>query len=181
MGYSRKKSTPPRWKPCLKTSQEGINDSRNPDWGQWGSEPNTSSWPRGFTFIIAWITGTFSNEPCDANVAFCPKRKTRANSEMREKGKKILTEGGDVKRTSENTIHYLKIVTFLATRNTDSSINPWKCRLYKCRGMNRLQTMYLIRKLSSFWLQKHQQQYKPQKISNIIINATGNESPSKNV
>ena len=47
MGYSRKKSTPPRWKPCLKTSQEGINDSRNPDWGQWGSEPNTSLWPRG--------------------------------------------------------------------------------------------------------------------------------------
>ena len=50
------------------------------------------------------------------------KRKTRANSETREKGKEMLTEGGDVKRTSENTIHYLKIVTFLATRNTDSSI-----------------------------------------------------------
>ena len=121
MGCSR----PPWWKPSLKTSQEGVNDSRNPDWGQWGSEPNTLSWPRGLQIIIAWITGTFNNEPSDANVAFCPKHKTRANSEIREKGKKyILTEGGGVKRTNENTIHYLKIVTFLATTNTNSSINP---------------------------------------------------------
>ena len=32
----------------------------------------------------------------------------------------------DVKRTSENTFHYSKIVTILATRNTDSSINHRK-------------------------------------------------------
>ena len=32
----------------------------------------------------------------------------------------------DVKRTNENTIHYSKIVTFLATRNTDRSINHRK-------------------------------------------------------
>ena len=45
MGYFRKTSTPARWKPCLKTLQEGVNDSRNPDGGQWGSEPNTLLWP----------------------------------------------------------------------------------------------------------------------------------------
>ena len=33
----------------------------------------------------------------------------------------VLTDGGDVKRTNQNTIHYSKIVTFLATRNTDNS------------------------------------------------------------
>ena len=152
MGYSRKKSIPPRWKPCLKTSQEGINDCRNPDWGQWGSEPNTSSWPRGLKIIIAWITGAFNNEPSDANVAFCPKRKTRANSEMMEKGKKNIDWGWWCQKDHWNTIHYLKIVTFLATRNTDSSINPTKYQLYKWRGMNRLQKMYLTRNLSPFWL-----------------------------
>ena len=35
----------------------------------------------------------------------------------------VLTDRGDVKRTNQNTIHYSKIVTFQATRNTDSSIN----------------------------------------------------------
>ena len=38
----------------------------------------------------------------------------------------ILTDAGDVKRTSENTFHYSKIVTILATRNTDSGINHRK-------------------------------------------------------
>ena len=38
----------------------------------------------------------------------------------------MLTDGGDVKRTNENTIHCSKIVIFLATRNVDSSINHRK-------------------------------------------------------
>ena len=35
---------------------------------------------------------------------------------------RVLIDGGDVKRTDQNTIHYSKIVTFLATRNTDNSM-----------------------------------------------------------
>ena len=35
----------------------------------------------------------------------------------------VLTDGGNIKSTHQNTIHYSKIVAFLATRNTDSSIN----------------------------------------------------------
>ena len=32
----------------------------------------------------------------------------------------VLTDGGDVKRTDQNTIHYSKIVTFLATKHSRS-------------------------------------------------------------
>ena len=38
----------------------------------------------------------------------------------------VLTDGGDVKSTNQNTIHYSKILTFLATRNTDNSIEHRK-------------------------------------------------------
>ena len=53
-----------------------------------------------------------------------------ARDEGRRKIKRLhlrsLTDGGDVERTNQNTIHYLKIVTFLATRNTDNSIEHRK-------------------------------------------------------
>ena len=38
----------------------------------------------------------------------------------------VLTDGRDVKRTNQDTIHYSKVVTFLATRNTDNSIKHRK-------------------------------------------------------
>ena len=41
----------------------------------------------------------------------------------------VLNNGGDVKRTNENKIYYSKIFTFLATRNTGSSIKPQEKQL----------------------------------------------------
>ena len=38
----------------------------------------------------------------------------------------VLTDGRDVKRINQDTIHYSKVVTFLATRNTDNSIKHRK-------------------------------------------------------
>ena len=40
--------------------------------------------------------------------------------------KLIMTHGGDIKRANEKWIHYSKLVIFLATRNTDNSINHRK-------------------------------------------------------
>ena len=42
----------------------------------------------------------------------------------------VLTDGSDVKRTNQNTIHCSKIVTFLAARNTNNS----KKKGNKCGG-----------------------------------------------
>ena len=49
-----------------------------------------------------------------------PVHFSRSSAHLRPQ---VLTNGGDVKKTNENTIYYSKIVTFLATRNTDSSNN----------------------------------------------------------
>ena len=79
-------------------------------------------------------------QPSQANTAFCVKCEMRGE----EKNKVPVTRSIvlalppiyaykywlmaviDVKRTNENTIHYSKIFTFLATRNTDRSINHRK-------------------------------------------------------
>ena len=49
-----------------------------------------------------------------------PVHFSRSSAHLRPQ---VLTNGGDVKKTNENTIYYSKIVTFLATRNTNSSNN----------------------------------------------------------
>ena len=77
-------------------------------------------------------------EPSEANAAFCSRREKRGEEKIKRLQPvhcsdssahlrpQILTDGYDVKRTNENTIQYSKIVTFLGTKNADSSINPRK-------------------------------------------------------
>ena len=82
-------------------------------------------------------------EPSEANAAFCTKLETSVKHELREEKNKapvtspsfgssahlrpqVLTDGGDVKRTNQNTIHCSKIVNFLAARNTDNNMKHTK-------------------------------------------------------